>query len=122
MILERNARVYIALVDIVVLLQEAREPVCQVYPGDTVPFYNIPTNNSLWFQFSLGVVKPCAHEYLESSSRSLNSHSLPIRLPAIHRLPRLLNRSQHGIVRDTRFGGDIRGLGLEVDVEGFDPF
>lgn len=50
----------------------------------------------------------------------LNGHSLTISLAAIHRLARLLDRGQHGIVRDSRFGSDVRSLGLEADIVGFD--
>jgi hypothetical protein len=104
---------------IIVLLQEAREPVCQVYLELQYPSIIFrPTTRLVSVQ--LGSIQALRSQI--SPIPVLNSHSLPIRLPAIHRLPRLLNRSQHGIVRDTGFGGDIRGLGLEVDVEGFDAW
>ena len=63
--LERNARVYIALVNIIVLLQEAREPVCQVYLGDTVPFY-IPTKNSPGFSSAWVYLSPALTNIFQS--------------------------------------------------------
>lgn len=51
-----------------------------------------------------------------------NAHCLSVRLAAVHRLPGLLDRSQHRVIRHGRLGSNERSLGLEVDVEGLDAY
>lgn len=102
----------------IVLLQEARGPVFPSISGDTAPFYNysdsLTEQYPTWFQF-------CSSSALRRNLIIVsNGHGLPISLAAIHCLASLLDRGQHGIVRDTGFGGNVRGLGFEVDIEGFD--
>lgn len=50
----------------------------------------------------------------------LHAHGLSISLARIHRLASLLDRGQHGIVRDSGFGGNVCRLGFEADIECFD--
>lgn len=105
-----------------VLLQEAREAIVQVYleiqhPDTTIqPFCPLKRCRSL---FRLFVRPPCRYN---PTIVVLNGHSLSISLAAIHRLAGLLDRGKHGIVRDGRFGGDVRGLSLEADIVGFDTY
>lgn len=52
----------------------------------------------------------------------LDALGLSISLATIHGLASLLDRGQHGIVRDIRFGGDVCSLRFEADIEGFDSY
>lgn len=99
----RNAKVYCAynkidLVDVSILLRI-------VEPGRGTHAQQLET--------------PQVTESLTSDS---NAHCLPVGLAAVHRLPGLLDRSQHRVIRYSRLGSNERGLGLEVDVEGLDAY
>lgn len=103
-------------------LQEAREAIFQVYLKIQYPVTTIqPSSPQKWcrslFQFGWS----SSHRY-KPIVEVLNGHSLSISLAAIHRLASLLDRGQHGIVRDSRFGGNIRGLGFEANIESFDTY
>lgn len=51
-----------------------------------------------------------------------NTHGLAICLTAVHGLSSLLNRGQHGIIGNSRLGGNVCCLRLKVDVERLDTY
>ena len=51
---------------------------------------------------------------------NLHRPRLPVRLPRVHLLARLLDRRQHRLVAERRLGDHGRGLGFEGYFVGFD--
>lgn len=70
-------------------------------------FQSIPSRHTLSYIYAVYLLKS-------------NTHGLAIRFSTIHRLPCLLNRRQHRLIRHRSLGIDRRGLRVQTDVKGFD--
>lgn len=55
-----------------------------------------------------------------NKSTKSNGHRLTISFTAVNSLSCLLDCCQNGIVRHRRLGNDVGGLGIQLDIEGFD--
>lgn len=55
-----------------------------------------------------------------NESTKSNGHRLTISFTAVNSLSCLLDCCQNGIVRHRRLGNDVGGLGIQLDIEGFD--
>lgn len=55
-----------------------------------------------------------------NESTKSNSHRLTISFTTVNSLSCLLDCCQNGIVRHRRLGNDVGGLGVQLNIEGFD--